>query len=207
MKSQVWIYQEEDFGVAVGTELQKQLHDRVLSYPRDAASIDGMLRSLNRSDIFIFISPRPRDAACRVINAGCCKIGCTFLPVIVDTESLIVGPLVQVPGTPCWECWNTRERANYHFADQRAALRNYYDQESCKSPIGYMPYLVGVAAGKLAGVLNNSRLFKEQLGRSWAINLWTREISQAAFVGRHACPHCGVHDLDGTIGLLFRYCR
>jgi hypothetical protein len=76
-----------------------------------------------------------------------------------------------------------------------------------KYPVGYMPYLIGIAAGKVASLLLDNMLFEEHLGSIWAINLWTRDVSLSRFVERHGCSNCGTQDQNRTIGALAAYCR
>jgi len=203
----LWVYSADDFGAAVVDQLVKLVRPRVVLRIHDQTAMELGLKNLHRGDIFLFISLRPRDSISSTINARCCETGSAFLQVVVVTPILQLGPLVQVPGSACWECWRERERANHPLAEQRLALFDYYDKETSKPPSGYMPFLTGVAAGKAASILNHTDTFREHLGLAWAMNMWTKEISRARFVGRHGCVHCGLGHADQEDQTLAMYYR
>lgn len=203
----VWIYHLDDFGAEVSSKLLELTPNVKYHHMATNPCVDLEASQFGETDVVVLLSMRPRDEISLQLNSRCAESHCTFLPVFIELGLLRVGPLVQVPRTPCWECWRERERANHPLAQSRDSLLRHYGTDIAKSPRGYMPYIVDLAACKVANILLSKSSHDAQLGKVWTINVWSRQISIEPFVERHACPHCGSADTNSTVGCLIDYCR
>ena len=150
---------------------------------------------------YIIISGKPVTAYCLEIEERCHTSGAKLLPVTIETSILQVGPLV-IPGrTPCWECCDQRLTSQHAFPQERTLLAEFYAREPQHHSLGFMPYTAMIAAHRIAHELESLNKNGEADCGIWRMNIYTRDVSIAGYIGRHGCKKCGSREPESDRSL------
>jgi len=134
---------------------------------------------------------RPVGSLCRVVDNLSYERGHPFVPVILDSPVLRLGP-VTVPGVSgCWHCWDMRSRQHSPISRERSSLLEFYESNPNCGPAGYLESFAMIAAAQIGQVTRSS--LTQIAGQIWQMNLFTREVSTGYLVGVDGCKRCGLN--------------
>ena len=122
----------------------------------------------------------------------------TVIPIVLEANSLQVGPLLVPGGDCCWRCWDRRTRQHsMAVAPARIGFEIESNSQPDENPLFLEPAALLAAswASELASLLS---LGKVGGGYSRRINLLTRQITESTVLGVHGCPYCGLHRPEAT---------
>jgi bacteriocin biosynthesis cyclodehydratase domain-containing protein len=114
-----------------------------------------------------------------------------FIPVVIDSARLQIGPVI-VPGeTACWTCWIHRSRQHSPWPDSHASLLQHYATHASEGPAGYLELFAEMAASRVHSIIESLESSASDPGSIWQIDMLTRKILTGRVVGIHDCPRCG----------------
>lgn len=137
---------------------------------------------------------RPSPQLCRHIDT----LGVPWLPVIVEGEYIRVGPLIDPPRPPCFDCYYWRRLQHESQRETTLALHAAYDADADCGPVGHLPHHVRLAAGLVQLLLDADGSEEPSVA---AIRLPTCQVSRHHVVPRHNCNRCGPALADPDHGL------
>jgi bacteriocin biosynthesis cyclodehydratase domain-containing protein len=116
-----------------------------------------------------------------------------FVPLVLDSTVLRLGPIV-IPGAgSCWGCWAQRFRQHSERPQEQAALWRHYASHVDSGPRGYLEPYALMAATRIAQTIDELDSSKAVPGHIWQIDMMTRVITTSKVVGVHDCGRCGLH--------------
>jgi bacteriocin biosynthesis cyclodehydratase domain-containing protein len=146
-----------------------------------------------KSCAVIIASWRPVPHFCELLNELSFTWGRPFMPLILDSTILRIGPVV-IPGRgSCWTCWARRHRQHDAWRQERSVLLEHYAGNPTAGPKGYLEPFALIGASRLASILVALQDSSAPAGRVWQIDVITREITAGMVAGIHDCPKCGLH--------------
>jgi bacteriocin biosynthesis cyclodehydratase domain-containing protein len=178
------------FGRAVGQSL-RSLHEELEETVIAGDSIPN-LEGWPISRVNVIVSCRPIPHLCGWLDRISYERRQPFIPVILDSGFLRVGPIV-IPGESCWNCWMRRLEQHSDWPNEFSALMRFYSSYSGKGPQGYLEPFAMIGA---AQIVENIRALEESSaipGYVWQIDIIRREIITSRVIGIHDCPRCGLH--------------
>jgi bacteriocin biosynthesis cyclodehydratase domain-containing protein len=141
----------------------------------------------------VLVSWRPAPTICEFVEELSYKWVRPFVPVIVDSAFLQIGPVV-VPGEgACWTCWVQRSRQHSPWPGPHSALLQHYASHAPEGPGGYLEIFAAMAAARVHDILRKLEKGGAAAGEVWQLNMLTRKILTGRVVGIHDCPRCGRH--------------
>lgn len=159
----------------------------------------------------IVASWRPVPHFCELLDELSFKWERPFVPVILDSTLLRIGPVVLPKLGSCWSCWVRRYAQHDAWREERRALLEHYASHPTVGPQGYLEPFAMIAASRLASILGSVRGDSSAAGHIWQIDVITRQVTMGKVVGVHDCPRCGLHrraersfaDLHRDLGYLW----
>jgi len=141
----------------------------------------------------IIASWRPVPRFCELLDEFSFTCERPFVPVILDSTILRIGPVV-IPGRgSCWGCWARRYTQHDTWQEERRVLLEHYASQPAAGPQGYLEPFAMIGASRLASVLSKLTDPNSPAGDIWQIDVITREITTGIVVGVHDCSRCGLH--------------
>jgi bacteriocin biosynthesis cyclodehydratase domain-containing protein len=186
-----------DFAKAVGEHLQLLCPNISLRVSETAGR--ATVKPLTADGINVLISWRPVPDICAQLDDLSFKCNKPFIPLIIDSTLLCVGPVV-IPGcSSCWHCWIARIKQHTHSSrEEHATLLEYYQSNSWAGPHGYLRPIAIVGAARLAQLLEEIDSSRCTPGHLWQLDMLTRRVTTSTVVGVHDCPRCGLHRSSST---------
>jgi bacteriocin biosynthesis cyclodehydratase domain-containing protein len=177
------------FGRAVSRHLASLRPDTVETAGEDA----GPPATWPLSRITVVAAWRPVPDLCEVADTESHRSGRPFIPLIADSVTLCLGPVV-VPGSGgCWSCWARRTRQHAPGLSRRNALWRHYSEHAGSGPQGFLDPFAVVAAVRVSQTVDALDSAQAVAGQAWQIHMITRRITTGTVVGVHDCPRCGLH--------------
>jgi bacteriocin biosynthesis cyclodehydratase domain-containing protein len=147
----------------------------------------------HQSCAVIIASWRPVPHFCELLDDLSFTCRRPFVPVILDSTIVRIGPVV-IPGRgSCWSCWARRYTQHDTWREERHVLLDHYASQPTAGPQGYLEPFAMIGASRLASLLNKLTDSNSPAGDIWQIDVITREIATGTVVGVHDCPRCGLH--------------
>lgn len=141
--------------------------------------------------LHVLFSWRPAPAICELMEELSYKWRLPFIPVVIDSARLQIGPVI-VPGeTACWTCWIHRSRQHSPWPDSHASLLQHYATHASEGPAGYLELFAEMAASRVHSIIESLESSASDPGSIWQIDMLTRKILTGRVVGIHDCPRCG----------------
>lgn len=141
----------------------------------------------------ILASWRPVPHFCELLDQLSFAWNQPFIPMILDSTMLRIGPVV-IPGKgSCWACWARRYKQHDSWRKERGVLLEYYAAHPEAGPKGYLEPFAMIGASRLAMILASLNGSNPPAGQIWQIDTITRETTQGVVTGIHDCPQCGLH--------------
>lgn len=136
---------------------------------------------------------RPVPTLCELLNQLSFERYCPFLPLILDSSILRLGPIVSPGNGACWNCWVRRSHQHSAWPKEQSALLQHYASYPDFGPQGYLEPFAMMGAAKITEAINSLDSSTAIPGHIWQIDMLTRKIATSTVVGIHDCPRCGLH--------------
>lgn len=184
------------FGQAVARHL-KTLRDDVL----EKSALDNAAELL---DLFpipranVIVASRPVPQLCKLLDEFSHQHERSFISLVLDSNALVLGPVV-IPGRgSCWTCWSRRSMQHTQWPGVQKALMAHYSSLSKDGPRGYLEPLALLAAARISETLDDVDSGVVSPGSVWRVDILTREVTTSTAVGVHGCPRCGLQRPEET---------
>jgi bacteriocin biosynthesis cyclodehydratase domain-containing protein len=188
------------FGRAVGRRIEAlDRHARALE---DAGALTPTASARSPRAVVLAAS-RPLWHRCEEIEERAFACGWPFVPAILESRSLTIGPIV-VPGAgACWSCWHARSKQHDRHGVARAALAAHYRDHPDAEPKGFLEPFALLTAARISQAIDR---LDSAAGEVWRLDVITREATTSQVVGLHNCPRCGLHRPaeERTVGAMRR---
>jgi bacteriocin biosynthesis cyclodehydratase domain-containing protein len=189
--SAVQVLSEGGFGGSVAAHLRHffaTIHHIQLRPPK----LDVRSLPLEGSIPTVLAASRPLPTVCEALDQLAFSTGISFVPVILGSNLLTVGPVAGPGSQTCWSCWQKRCLQHSTRPEEEKEILHYYSNESSLGPSGFLEPFPFMAAARVAHILlpAATRLLASEV---WQLKLYTREITIGASLGVHDCPQCGLH--------------
>lgn len=179
------------FGKAVAGHFRKFRNDVTEAGIAAEIEVDRALWPPAR--MTIVASWRPLPKFCDKLDELHHELKRPFIPLIVDSTALRLGPVI-IPGQgPCWRCWIQRSRQHAEWTNAQVALMKHYAEQPEAGPQGYLEPFAVIGAARLAQTVAEIDGSSARGGAIWQIDLLSREILTSTVVGVHSCSRCGLH--------------
>lgn len=144
------------------------------------------------SRMMVVASWRQAPTLCELVDELSHKWQRPFIPLILDSTEMRIGPVV-VPGSGCcWRCWMRRQRQHASWPEARVALQEHYANHPQSGPKGYLEPFARMGAARLSAIIDDMDAEIDLAGTIWQIDTLTRRITTSMAVGVHGCPQCGM---------------
>jgi bacteriocin biosynthesis cyclodehydratase domain-containing protein len=180
------------FGHAVMRHLELFRHDIV-------PAIWGGAADLDRSELFsnarinVLAAWRPVPAICQLLDRICHSSRIPFVPLILDSRILRLGPVIVPGGASCWDCWDRRYKQHDSWRKEYSALMQYYTAAEVSGPVGYLEPFAVIGATVISRVIGSLDSGTATAGYVWQMDVLTRHMTTSISAGIHNCPCCGLH--------------
>lgn len=179
------------FGHAVASHLASIRAD--VSETVVAGNVVPLPETWPPSRMNVLASWRPAPALCELLEQEAFSRTLPFIPLMLDSTALRLGPVV-LPGEGCcWMCWAKRWKHHAEWPEAHAALMAHYGATPEAGPKGYLEPFALLAAARLSELIEDVDSLKASGGYIWQIDMMTREITTSIALGFHNCPRCGLH--------------
>lgn len=176
------------FGNAVAEYLRRFRNDVTETTVTDESSV-----RLEIARITAVAAWRPVPKLCERLNELSFQWQRPFVPLIVESAALRLGPLV-IPGRgACWRCWEQRSKQHSEWLLAQSALSQHYSANPDVGPQGYLAPFAMMAATRIAEAIEDLDSSSAVAGYVWQIDMISRAITTGVVVGVHDCPRCGLH--------------
>jgi bacteriocin biosynthesis cyclodehydratase domain-containing protein len=142
--------------------------------------------------INVFATWRPAPDLCELLDLSSHEDQCPFLPLVIDSASMYLGP-VSIPGRgSCWNCWTVRSSQQEHWPGRRLGLSKFYTENPTAGPSGYLEPFAMIAAARISQAIDALDRGTMAGGQLWEMDLMTRVVTTSVVVAVHRCPRCGL---------------
>jgi bacteriocin biosynthesis cyclodehydratase domain-containing protein len=197
MQTPIEIHAVGAFGSAVLRYLQALCADRIEAVSEDVVASAGHTAG-NR--IQVLAAWRPVPDLCEALNRSAFEFDCPFIPLIADSHTLSLGPVVIAGGGSCWNCWTQRYLQHATGLSHRLTLWEHYRAHPLAGPEGYCEPFAWMGAVRICQVIEQIDSGEAVAGRLWQMDMLTRDITSSTVVGVHDCAQCGLHRDPKTRG-------
>lgn len=144
------------------------------------------------ADIYVAATWRPVPGLCRSLSDHAFRMGTPFIPLIVDSSTLCLGPII-VPGkSGCWRCWELRLQQHSALPREQSALLRFYEENPRAGPGGYLESFASMCAARIAAGIQSQNHLQELAGHIWQVHMLTQEVSTNFLIGVDGCAWCGL---------------
>ena len=165
-----------------------------------------------RARVRLVASWRPVPALCRRLDNLSFQNKIPFIPLILDSSLLQLGPVVIPESGCCWSCWERRTLQHAAVPSAHTALWDFYDNHDASGPQGYIEPFAVIGASRFSQMVDALDCRQAAPGQVWQMNLLSRRIVTSCEIGVDGCPQCGsgrsiptrsVEDLKRRLGYLW----
>ncbi|MGF7050660.1 bacteriocin biosynthesis cyclodehydratase domain-containing protein [Paenibacillus sp. DS2015] len=147
----------------------------------------------------LFIANYQSISLLRQLDVEVHKQSIPFIPVILDSPLLVVGPVI-IPGNEgCYHCYHQRIMQHHPNAELTRSVQQHYNDQQIEGVQGYHPADVILIGSLLKKIVESPELFQ---GKFFLLNEVTRELNCSSVTGVHNCPRCGLQRDEATRGYL-----
>jgi bacteriocin biosynthesis cyclodehydratase domain-containing protein len=136
---------------------------------------------------------RPVMDICEWLDQVCHERQRPFIPLIVDSRILCLGPVVVPRSGSCWNCWIQRSRQHARSLNRRRAVWEHYMRHASAGPHGYLEPFALMGAARVSQAIQALDAHVDLGGQLWQIDMLTRAIITSTVIGVDDCPRCGLH--------------
>jgi hypothetical protein len=120
-----------------------------------------------------------------------------FVPLLLESAILRLGPII-VPGSSgCWSCWSARQKQHDPHLKESQGISQFYDQNPRLGPVGNIDPFAQIAAAQLCNVLCSEADLLRWSSLIWQLDTFTHDVVVGKLIGLDGCPDCG---LGRTLG-------
>jgi hypothetical protein len=160
--------------------------------PNDAPPIEAC----GHARVNVVIAWRPVPDLCDYLDLISRQNRQFFVPLVMESAVLRLGPVITPEEGGCWPCWTKRAGQHTTSIDDHAAVMNYYSMHPFSGPRGYLEPYAMLAAVKIKQTVDS--LPSVPAGYIWQLDTITRHILTGVMLGLHNCPRCGLHRDEST---------
>lgn len=142
---------------------------------------------------YILATWRPMPLFCELVSHMSLERNKPFIPIVMESDRLAIGPVVIPGGQGCWQCYVKRSQQHPRAAVERSALLHYYASHPTEGPGGHLRPFAFIAAGLCGAILEELDNEVAQPGQLWHLDLMTRRVTGGFLLGVHDCSYCGLH--------------
>lgn len=147
----------------------------------------------------LFIANYQSISLLRQLDVEVHKQNIPFIPVILDSPLLVVGPVI-IPGNEgCYHCYHQRMMQHHPNAELTRSVQQYYNDQQIAGVQGYHPADVVLIGSLLKRIFECPELYQ---GKFFLLNEVTRELKNSSVTGVHSCLRCGLQRDEATRGYL-----
>jgi bacteriocin biosynthesis cyclodehydratase domain-containing protein len=178
----------DEFGAAVGDELQRRLGDRAVRH--DGGVAGGQLPI---AACYVAVAGRPLPTELEALDEAAFAWRCRLIAVTVEHPYLRLGPIV-VPGAgACYHCYAARLQQHSPTPEYAEAVLAHFRAPDARSFPGHLPPLASFVATWLDRTLAELELDPGRLaGRIQQLHLLNLHLLDGRAVGVHGCRRCGL---------------
>jgi len=162
------------------------------------SSTECLSNLIEETRTIVLASWRPAEHLCGLLDEASRKKRRTFIPVILESNSLTIGPVARIAGGGCWECWTKRARQLESRPEEYISLLQYYDKHSAVGPQGYLPSTALAGAALVAEIINKLDCGEQLKYDVWQLDILTQEVATMQVTSSHGCERCGSHRSEDT---------
>jgi bacteriocin biosynthesis cyclodehydratase domain-containing protein len=145
---------------------------------------------------YILAMWRPLPRLCELVSQISLNRHKPFIPIVLESDRMTIGPVVISGGQGCWQCYAKRSLQHTHAAFERSTLLQYYASHPKEGPGGHLRAFAFIAAGRCGAILDDLDNEVAQPGLLWHLDLMSRRVATGVLLGVHNCPYCGLHRPD-----------
>lgn len=150
------------------------------------------------SDLQVIASWRIMPSLCNFLDEVSYASQRPLVPIIIESSTLRLGPIVFPGEGGCWHCWESRSRQHAKFQQERSVLWQFYEEHPDIGPGGFLEAYASIGAAQVGNVIQSSKILRQAAGQIWQLDLFTREVSTGYLTGVDGCPRCGLNRDLGT---------
>lgn len=178
------------FGRAVAARLEEQLTDVAVT---PVAGDRSHPMTWPAARLHVLASWREAPALTDALDASAAAWRVPWLPVVIETSRLRIGPLVDPGHGPCHRCFERRRRQHDHRPEIAEALQAHYGAHPEEGPDGFLPSQVTLGA---AGVLDAIARLGDDARRAAPTTVRTIDVLDGGVAENpvsavHGCTRCG----------------
>jgi bacteriocin biosynthesis cyclodehydratase domain-containing protein len=136
---------------------------------------------------------RPTHELCYLVEKISYEQRRPFIPLVMDSRRLSLGPIVIPDAGACWTCSVKRYEQHSESLNFTSILHEYYDKHSNVGPEGYLEPFAIIGAERVSATIDALNSPHTLAGAIWQIDLLTLRITTGKVVGVDNCPRCGLH--------------
>lgn len=141
---------------------------------------------------------RPVSILCELLDQLSHDRQTPFIPLILDSTVMRLGPIVSPRRGSCWNCWDRRCRQHATWPKEQLALLQYYESHPDSGPRGYLEPFAIMGAAKISEAVDALDSATAIPGSIWQIDMITRKVTTSTVVGIHNCSRCGLRQSPAT---------
>lgn len=145
-----------------------------------------------QSEICVLVSWKPLTRLCQAIDDMSFDRKTSFMPVVIDSSWLTLGPIIVPEFGGCWHCWELRLQQHGILNHEKAQLLKTYNDNISYGPRGFPTPVAMIAAARIAEMLDARDGLRSIAGSFWHLNLFTGETSKGTLSGVDGCIRCGL---------------
>jgi len=137
---------------------------------------------------------RPSPALCERVDELAFGSQRPWLPVIAEHPVIRVGPWIDPPAAPCYDCYQVRRVQHDEQRETTRLLHDAYDRDESCGPAGFLPHHARTAAGIALSMIEAAARGTPVTGRVVTVRLTRLEVSADRVVPVHDCVRCSPSD-------------
>jgi bacteriocin biosynthesis cyclodehydratase domain-containing protein len=188
------------FGSAVAAYLRTLRSDTVETIVVDR--ISAPLDSLPTPHTNVLAAWRPVPSMCELLDRESHQSRLTFIPLILESAVLRLGPIVVRGEGTCWDCWARRSKQHSVRPKEAEAVLRHYASDPSSGPQGFLEPFALLGAARVSQIIDAitsvPRSLSAMAGSIWQIDIMTREVMRSTVVGVHGCLRCGLRRSEAT---------
>jgi bacteriocin biosynthesis cyclodehydratase domain-containing protein len=147
----------------------------------------------SRARVHVVAAWRPVPLLCELLDQFIHREPRPFIPLILESAMLRLGPVI-VPGSgSCWNCWMKRSSQHAQWPKDQATVLQHYSAHPEAGPKGYLEPFALLGALRIKQTIEALDSATAVPGSIWEIDTITRRTASSVVVGIHDCPRCGLH--------------
>jgi bacteriocin biosynthesis cyclodehydratase domain-containing protein len=154
------------------------------------------LESCHVARAYVVAAWRPVPVLCELLDRVSHEAQRPFIPLILESTVIRLGPIV-IPGEGgCWNCWMRRCKQHSVRPKEDEAVLRHYSSDTYVGPQGYLEPFALLSAARISQTIDtldsSPHSCKKLAGSIWQVDVLTRDMTTSTVIGVHGCPRCGL---------------